>query len=152
MRFITVRGLLTDHISPYHRRLTETFRRYLSGELPPRVRLLVEYLVEYEEKRVDAIRSFIQELSGDETIERWTPYPDTPLVLDESSFDRETFADFDRLAGLLLVCRSRLVEFLDACASAATDPLVRRIFLSLRLQEERGMKRFARQIQGLSDL
>jgi len=152
MRFIRVREVLGDQIAPYHRELGEMIRRVLPREIPPRVRMLAEYLVEYEENRAGAIHSFIDECSENGTLDLWTPHPDMTLHLDLSRFDDDALSDYDHLSATLLACRNRLIEYLDACAAAATDPSVRRLFASLRMQEERGVKRFARQILGLSDL
>lgn len=152
MRLARTTDLLRDAVATFHRELAEILKRRATEEIPPRVRLLVEYLAEYEVKRAEAIDRFV---AGEESLsegDSWVSPPDAPPALDPLLSDDQTFRDFDRLVGALLASRRTLIDYLASCASSCRDDSSRATFLSLRGQEERGMRRFVRQIQGLSDL
>lgn len=152
MRMVRTTDLLRDEVATFHRELAEILKRRAAEEIPPRVRLLVEYLAEYEVKRAEAIDRFLAESSHDPEEDAWIPLPDSPPALDPLLSADQTFRDFDRLVGALLASRRSLIDYLASCACCCRDDSSRATFLSLRGQEERGMRRFVRQIQGLSDL
>ena len=152
MRFEQTRTIL-QHLAPdYHRTVSHYYQALAEGEVSPRVRLMLDYLIDHEQHRALALAAFCHE-AAPEVLDHWFkgveinfPHARADL-LDESAR-----TDLDQLVKAAVSYKTTLINFfahlLEHCSGKETSHL----FLTLKTQEEKAMKRLIRHAQGLADL
>ena len=152
MRFEQTKSIL-EHLAPeYHRTVSGYYQAMADGEVSPRVRLMLEYLVDHEQHRALALGDYCREASP-HVLEHWFKGVEVnfPLARKELLSD-EARTDLDQLIKSAVGYKTNLIVYfahlLEHCYSKESADL----FQTLKTQEEKAMKRMIRHSQGLADL
>lgn len=152
MRFEQTRTILQKLAPAYHRRVSEHFQTLAEGEVSPRVRLMLDYLIDHEEHRALALGEFCHG-APQKVLEHWLKgmeisFPQVPSgVLGES-----TRSDLDHLIKAAVCYKQTLIHYFQYAAEHCSDKQTSNLFEKLKNQEEKSMKRMIRHAQGLADL
>jgi hypothetical protein len=152
MRFEQTRTILQYLAPGYHRAVKGYFQTMAEGEVSPRVRMMLEYLIDHEEQRALALGAFCRDASPN-LLNHWFKGVEVNFPVPEVQILEEIArTDLDQLIKSAVQYKSKLISYfsylLDHCSSkAATD-----LFQTLITQEEKAMKRMIRHAQGLADL
>jgi len=152
MRFEQTRTILQRLAPDYHRQVSQYYQTMADGEVSPRVRLMLDYLIDHELHRALALGEFCHEASP-HILEHWFkgveinfPVPDAQIL------GAAARTDLDQLIKAAVSYKSTLIAYfaylLDHCSEKQTVNL----FQTLKTQEEKAMKRMIRHAQGLADL
>lgn len=152
MRYEQTRTIL-QHLAPnYHRKVGEYYQELAEGEVSPRVRLMLDYLIDHELHRALALGEYCQDASA-HVLEHW--FKGVEINFPEArqeTLGEETRRDLDQLIKAAVSYKQVLINYfahlLDHCASKET----RNLFQTLKNQEEKALKRMIRHAQGLADL
>ncbi|MDD2732300.1 MAG: aminoglycoside phosphotransferase [Desulfuromonadaceae bacterium] len=152
MRFAQTREILQNLAAPYHRSISSLYSEFSHGEVSPRNRLMLEYLIDHELRLALAIHDYM-ESAPESAIEYWFkrieipfPTPDHTLLTDGCR------VDLDQLVGVAIRYKTALIGFYDHLLLNCVSDETEHLFKTLKGQEELGMKRFIRHAQGLADL
>ena len=152
MRYAQTRDILLHQVAPYHRTASQLYSDFSQGELSPRNRLMIDFLVEHEMRLSLAILNFM-ESAPDRAVDYWfkrieIPFPavDPGVLTDACRFC------LDDLTGAAIVHKEALIGFFNHLLQNCDSEETFHLFSTLKQQEEKGMKRFIRQSQGLADL
>lgn len=152
MRFEQTREILNHQVAEYHRTVSRLYEEFGQGNISPRNRLLLDYLVEHELRLALAIHDFME--SAPETfVDYWfkrieIPFP-VPAV---ETLTDSCRSDLDQLVGVAISFKKALLGFYDHLLAHCDAVEARQLFTSIRTQEEKSMKRLIRHAQGLADL
>lgn len=152
MRFNQTRDILQKLAGPYHRSVSGLYREFGQGELTPRNRLMLDFLIDHELRLALAIQDFM-ESAPESAVDYWfkrieIPFPDPdPALLTDGCR-----GDLDQLVGAAIRYKSALIEYYRHLLQNCDADETRHLFQALQTQEEKGMKRFIRHAQGLADL
>lgn len=152
MRFAQTSDILQHQIAPYHQAVSSLYQELAKQNISPRNRLLLDYLIEHEDRLALAIHDFIKE-SHAQTMEYWfkrieLPFPDP----DASPLVPNCLSNLDTLIGAAICYKTKLIEYLTHLYEQCDDDTTKHLFKTLKIQEETGMKRMIRHGQGLADL
>jgi len=152
MRFEQTRTIL-QHLAPdYHRTVSHYYQTLADGEVSPRVRLMLDYLIDHEQHRALALGEYCQGAKP-HVLDYWFKgleinFPEAK----ESVLGEAARTDLDQLIKSAVSYKNSLINYfahlLDHCTSKETTDL----FQTLKTQEEKAMKRMIRHAQGLADL
>ncbi len=70
MRFEQVRTILQKFAPDYHRQVSELYKDMTEKEISPRVRLMLEYLIDHEQSRALALSEFCRE-APQQLLDQW---------------------------------------------------------------------------------
>ncbi len=152
MRFEQTRTILQQLAPAYHRQVSGFFQQLAEGEVSPRVRLMLDYLIDHEEHRALALGEFCHG-APHTVLDHWLKglevnFPPVPAgLLDESAR-----TDLDRLIKAAVGYKQVLIDYFRYAAEHCSDKQTSYLFEKLNLQEEKAMKRMIRHAQGLADL
>lgn len=152
MRFEQTRTVLQKLAPNYHRRVSDFFQVLADGGVSPRVRLMLEYLIDHEQHRALALSEFCHD-APHQVLEHWLKgleinFPEArPDVLDPAAA-----TDLDQLIKAAVSYKKTLIDYFSYAAEHCSDPEARNLFLGLKGQEDKAMKRMIRHAQGLADL
>jgi hypothetical protein len=152
MRFEQTRTILQRLAPGYHRTVSGYYQSMAEGDVSPRVRLMLDYLIDHELHRALALGEFCHDASP-HLLDHWfkgveinLPEPDPHILTDAAR------TDLDQLIKAAVSYKNRLIGYfaylLDHCSEKETVLL----FHTLKTQEEKAMKRMIRHAQGLADL
>ena len=152
MRFIQTHNILQHQVAEYHRGVSRLYQEFADGEISPRNRLMLEYLIDHELRLALAIHDFMAE-AAESALDYWFKRIDMPFPVPDAAVLADACrTDLDRLVGAAIHYKTALIDFyghlVQQCEAAETAHLFRK----LKEQEEKGMKRFIRHAQGLADL
>jgi len=152
MRFAQTRDILHHQVEPYHRSVSRLYQDFGQGDIAPRNRLMLDYLVDHELRLALAIHDFM-ESSPQTVVDYWfkrieIPFP-TPCAETLTDGCR---SDLDELVGAAISFKQALLCFYDHLLSNCDAAEPSHLFATLRAQEEKSMKRLIRHAQGLADL
>jgi hypothetical protein len=152
MRYEQTRTIL-QHLAPdYHRAVSRYYQALADGEVSPRVRLMLDYLIDHEKHRALALGEFCQGASP-HVLEHWfkgleVNFPEARAEL----LGDAARTDLDELIKAAVGYKRALIGYfghlLEHCREK--EPLY--LFQTLKTQEEKAMKRMIRHAQGLADL
>jgi len=152
MRFEQTRTIL-QHLAPdYHRTVSHYYQALADGDISPRVRLMLDYLIDHEQHRALALGEYCQSAKP-HVLDYWFKgleinFPEAK----ENVLDEAARTDLDQLIKSAVNYKNSLINYfahlLDHCTSKETTNL----FQTLKTQEEKAMKRMIRHAQGLADL
>ncbi len=152
MRFEQTRTIL-QHLAPdYHHAVSGYFQALADGQVSPRVRLMLEYLIDHEQHRALALREFCAEASP-QSLDHWlkgleSNFPEPPAdLLGEAAKN-----DLDQLLSAAIGYKQTLIGYFSLLVEHCSDQTTLELFQTLKLQEEKAMKRMIRHAQGLADL
>jgi hypothetical protein len=152
MRYEQLHNVL-HHLAPtYHRTVSSYYQALAESEVSPRVRLMLDYLVDHEQHRALALGEYCRE-AAPQLQEQWLKglevnFPEArPEILDAAAA-----TDLDQLVKAAVGYKNTLIDYyahlLDHCTEKKTLILLQ----TLKTQEEKAMKRMIRHAQGLADL
>jgi hypothetical protein len=152
MRFEQTRTVL-KHLAPdYHRKVSGYFQAMADGEVSPRVRLMLDYLIDHEQHRALALGEFCQDASH-HVLEHW--FKGLEINFPEASADvlgDSARTDLDQLVKAAVEYKKNLVSYFNYLHEHCSDKETCHLILTLKTQEEKAMKRMIRHAQGLADL
>ncbi len=151
MRFKNTRDVL-EHVRHFHQEVSNRYQR-VSGETDKkRLKLLLDYISEREQKLADAVSVFTEGTS-DRVLETWFQYTsdDTPIqrLLDSDISPDMTPDDLMRVT--LQIADHFGALYRDIVAAADTDE-VRTVFQNLLDEEQKEKEKVARNFQMFMDL
>jgi rubrerythrin len=152
MRFEQVRAILQNLVPEYHRKVSGYYLEMADEELSPRVRLMLDYLIDHEQHRALALGEYCKDTSH-HILEHWFngleinfPSPSQD-ILNESAK-----TDLDQLIKSAVTYKKNLTSYFGHLLDHCTEEEVSDLFQTLKKQEEKAMKRLIRHAQGLADL
>lgn len=152
MRFAQTRDILHHLVEPYHRCVSRLYQDFGQGEIAPRNRLLLDYLIDHELRLALAIHDFM-ESSPETANDYWFKRIEIPFPAAEAAILTDACrCDLDELVGAAINFKTHLLNFYDHLLANCDAAEPRHLFATLRAQEEKGMKRLIRHAQGLADL
>lgn len=152
MRFAQTRDILQQQVAPYHRCVSQLYHDFAGQDLSPRNRLMLDYLIDHELRLALAIHDFV-EAAHPGALDYWFKRIELPFPVPTAEILGDACcADLDQLVGAAISYKSALITFFTHLLQNCDDPAAAHLFQTLRDQEEKGMKRFIRQAQGLADL
>ncbi len=152
MRYEQTRAIL-QHLAPdYHRTVAAYFQDMANGDVSPRVRLMLEYLIDHELHRALALGEFCSDASH-HVLEHWFKgveirFPDARL----DTLDDAARTDLDQLVKAAVCYKRNLINYFAHLLEHSTDEELTNLIQTLKYQEEKAMKRMIRHSQGLADL
>lgn len=152
MRFEQTQNILRKLSPDYHRAVSRFYQQRAEGEVSPRVRLMLDYLIDHELNRALALKEFCEECTP-HTLDPWIRgleinFPDARIDLLTAEADRS----LDHLLCAAIGFKTALINYFEHVLEHCTDKKTENIFLTLKNQEEKAMKRMIRHAQGLADL
>jgi hypothetical protein len=152
MRFEQTRAILQHLVPNYHRAVSDYYLAMAEGDVSPRVRLMLDYLIDHEQHRALALGEFCRDAKP-HVLDYWFKgleinFPEAQ----EDVLEEVARTDLDQLIRSEVIYKNGLINYfghlLDHCTSKETTNL----FQALKTQEEKAMKRMIRHSQGLADL
>ena len=152
MRFEQTRTILQQLAPAYHRAVSGYFQALADGEVSPRVRLMLDYLIDHEEHRALALGEFCHG-APQKVLEHWLKgveisFPPAKAEVLESA----AATDLDYLIKAAVQYKQTLIDYFAHLLEHCSDKQASNLFQKLKLQEEKAMKRMIRHAQGLADL
>jgi len=152
MRYEQTRTIL-QHLAPnYHRAVSRYYQVLADGGVSPRVRLMLDYLIDHELHRALALGEFCQDASR-HVLDHWfkgleVEFPQArPDLLGEAAKN-----DLDELIKAAVGYKLNLILYFTHLLEHASGKETIDLFQTLKTQEEKAMKRMIRHAQGLADL
>ncbi|NCO50697.1 MAG: aminoglycoside phosphotransferase [Deltaproteobacteria bacterium] len=152
MRFEQTLTILRKLTPDYHRAVSRFYQLRAEGEVSPRVRLMLDYLIDHELNRALALKEFCEE-TPPHTLDQWIKglemrFPEARADL----LSAETDQNLDHLICAAIGYKTPLIHYFEHLLDHCTEKKTANIFLTLKNQEEKAMKRMVRHAQGLADL
>lgn len=152
MRYEQTRTIL-QHLAPdYHRAISHYYQEMADGEVSPRVRLMLDYLIDHEQHRALALGEFCQGAPV-HVLDYWFkglevnfPLPRADLLGDLAR------TDLDELVRIAVTYKRTLIDYFAHLLGHCREIEPQMLFQALKAQEEKAMKRMVRHAQGLADL
>lgn len=152
MRYEQTRTILQKLAPEYHRRLSQFYQQFAETVESPRVRLMLDYLIDHEQHRALALIDFCHD-KPHKVLEHWLKglevnFPEAradvlvPLAA----------TDLDQLIKAAVSYKQTLIAYFSHATEHCSDQQTRNLFQTLQTQEEKAMKRMIRHAQGLADL
>ncbi len=152
MRYEQTRNILQRLAPAYHRKVSDYFQEMADGEVSPRVRLMLDYLIDHELHRALALGEFCKDASP-HVLEQWFkgleinfPEARQEILGDDSR------TDLDQLVKAAVSYKNTLISYFNHLIEHGTEKESTNLILTLKNQEEKAMKRMIRHSQGLADL
>lgn len=152
MRFEQTRTIL-QHLAPdYHRKVSGYYQVLAEGDVSPRVQLMLDYLIDHEQRRALALGEYCRDASP-HVLDHWFKGVEInfPQARQEI-LDDAAKTDLDQLVKSAVNYKSTLISYFDHLMSLCTGEETCHLFKTLKAQEEKAMKRMIRHSQGLADL
>jgi len=152
MRFEQTRTIL-QHLAPdYHRTVSHYYQTLADGDVSPRVRLMLDYLIDHEQHRALALGDFCHDASP-HVLDHWFKGVEISFPEAEASvLDEAARTDLDQLVKSAITYKSNLIRYFAHLLEHCNGDEATHLFQTLKLQEEKAMKRLIRHAQGLADL
>jgi rubrerythrin len=152
MRFEQVRTVLQKHAPDYHRQVSSFYQRMAEGDVSPRVRLMLDYLIDHEQSRALALGEFCQG-APQQLLDQWlkgveSHFPQADISLIEEGAE----TDLDLVVKSAALYKKTLIDYFIHLLEQCNDRKIRNLFQTWKDQEEKAMKRMIRHAQGLADL
>lgn len=152
MRFEQTRTIL-HHLAPeYHRTVSHYYQALEDSDVSPRVRLMLDYLIDHEQHRALALGEYCREASP-HVLDHWFKgleinFPEAR----EELIDEAARTDLDQLVKAAVSYKNELIDYFTYLLDHCTNEETLYLFKTLKYQEEKAMKRMIRHAQGLADL
>ncbi|WP_020675881.1 hypothetical protein [Geopsychrobacter electrodiphilus] len=152
MRFEQTRTILKKLAPDYHRAVSRFYQHLADGEVSPRVRLMLDYLIDHEQHRALALKEFCEEAPS-QSLDYWHKGLELEFPLaDAAILGENARTDLDSLLCAAINYKKILFNYFDHLLEKCDDQKASDLFLALKNQEEKAMKRMIRHAQGLADL
>ena len=152
MRFEQVRAILKNLVPEYHRKVSGYYLEMADGNVSPRVRLMLDYLIDHELHRALALGEYCKDTSH-HVLEHW--FKGVEITFPEARQDtlgEEARTDLDQLVKSAVTYKKNLTSYFSHLLEHCTEQEVFNLLQTLKTQEEKAMKRMIRHAQGLADL
>jgi hypothetical protein len=152
MRFEQVRAILQHLVPDYHRKVSDYYQAMADGEVSPRVRLMLDYLIDHEQHRALALGEYCKDTSH-HVLEHW--FKGVEISFPEARqniLDEVARRDLDQLVKSAVTYKKDLTSYFGHLLEHCTEQEIVNLFQTLKTQEEKAMKRMIRHAQGLADL
>ena len=152
MRFEQVKSLLQRHIPNYHRKVSDYYQEMANGDVSPRVRLMLDYLIDHELHRALALEEYCKDTSH-HVLEHW--FKGVEIAFPQARQDilgEAARTDLDQLVKSAVAYKTNLTSYFAHLLEHCTEKETINLFQTLKGQEEKAMKRMIRHAQGLADL
>lgn len=152
MRFEQTGTILKQLALTYHLKVRDLFIDFGEGDMSPRVRMMLEYLIDHEEKRAHALAEFCSS-APEKLLDHWHKGLEIrfPKMVAEQLDDGCRY-DLDSLIKVAVTYKQALVDYYQYACEHAADKKIAELFQQLAAQEEEALKRMIRHAQGLADL
>ena len=152
MRFEQTRTIL-QHLAPdYHRKVSGFYQVLAEGDVSPRVQLMLDYLIDHEQHRALALGEYCRDASP-HVLDHWFKGVEINFPqARQDILDDAAKTDLDQLVKSAVNYKSTLISYFDHLMSHCTGEETCHLFKTLKVQEEKAMKRMIRHSQGLADL
>jgi hypothetical protein len=152
MRYEQTRTIL-QHLAPdYHRKVSDYYQDMADGDVSPRVRLMLDYLIDHELHRALALGEFCQDASH-KVLEHWFKGVEISFPIAHKEILGEAArTDLDQLVKSAVTYKTSLINYFAHLLEHSTDRELTNLIDKLKKQEEKAMKRMIRHSQGLADL
>lgn len=152
MRFEQTGNILKKLAPSYHLKVREYFQQFSEGEVSPRVRMMLDYLMDHEELRARALAEFCETVPK-QVLEHWLKGLEVefPKMVDNLLDDGCRY-DLNELIRVVVTYKQALIDYYQYAFEHAADPKTSAMFEQLKNQEDKAMKRLIRHAQGLADL
>lgn len=152
MRYEQVRTILQQLAPAYHRRVCDYYQQLAEGEVSPRVRMMLNYLIDHELERARALGEFCH-AAPHKVLDHWLKGLESNFpVADPAILSKAAASDLDQLVKAAVGFAVILINYFTYAGEHSGDQPTRHLFQTLKTQEERAMKRMVRHAQGLADL
>ncbi|WP_303721531.1 aminoglycoside phosphotransferase [Malonomonas rubra] len=152
MRFEQTRNILQRLAPEYHRQVSKYYQQLAAGEVSPRVRLMLDYLIDHEQQRALALGEFCNDTPY-QVLEHWLKGLEANFpVVQAELLEAGAATDLDLLIKAAVGFKRPLIEYFSHACEHCSDEQTSYLFDKLKLQEEKAMKRMIRHAQGLADL
>ena len=152
MRFEQVRAILQHLVPDYHRKVSDYYQAMADGEVSPRVRLMLDYLIDHELHRALALGEYCKDTSH-HVLEHW--FKGVEIAFPQARHDilgDAARTDLDQLVKSAVTYKTNLTSYFGHLLEHCTEKETFNLFQTLKSQEEKAMKRMIRHSQGLADL
>lgn len=152
MRYEQVRTILQQLAPAYHRRVSGYYQLLAEGSVSPRVRMMLDYLIDHEHQRAQALGEFCHAATH-KVMDHWLKGLEMnfPVAVAEILVPGAA-TDLDQLVKAAVGYNMILINFFAYAGEHCSDHQTRDLFQTLKTQEEKAMKRMVRHAQGLADL
>ncbi|NTV49811.1 MAG: aminoglycoside phosphotransferase [Geobacteraceae bacterium] len=152
MRFEQTRDILQHQVIEYHHKVGQIYEEFAAEELGARNRLMLDYLIDHERRLALAIHDFMADTTA-KALDYWFKRIEIPFPVPDGNILTDACrTDLDQLVGAAIQYKKSLIAFYDHLVQQCDESETTNLFQTLKNQEEKGMKRFIRQSQGLEDL
>ncbi len=152
MRFEQTRTILQKLAPGYHLKVRDYFQQFGEGEISPRVRMMLDYLIEHEELRAQALADFCA-AAPQKLLELWLKGLEVefPQLVDNMLDDGCRY-DLNELIRVAVTYKQALIDYYQYAVEHSADAKTSAMFEQLKNQEDQALKRLIRHAQGLADL
>ena len=152
MRYEQTRTIL-QHLAPdYHRTVSRFYQQMAEEDVSPRVRLMLDYLIDHEQHRALALGEFCQDASR-HVLDHWFKGLEIEFPQARADMlDPAAKTDLEELVKSAVGYKSNLIRYFAHLLEHASGRECIDLFQALKTQEEKAMKRMIRHAQGLADL
>jgi len=152
MRYEQTRTIL-QHLAPdYHRTVSRFYQQIAEEDVSPRVRLMLDYLIDHEQHRALALGEFCQDASR-HVLDHWFKGLEIEFPQARADMlDPAAKTDLEELVKSAVGYKSNLIRYFAHLLEHANGRECIDLFQALKTQEEKAMKRMIRHAQGLADL
>jgi len=152
MRFEQTRMIL-QHLAPdYHYKVSDYYQQMADGEVSPRVRLMLDYLIDHELHRALALGEYCRGASH-KVLDHWFKGVEITFpVAQKDILGEAARTDLDQLVKAAVSYKNSLINYFAHLLEHSTDKELTNLIETLKKQEEKAMKRMIRHSQGLADL
>lgn len=153
MRYEQTRNILQRLAPDYHRKVGDYFQEMAEEEgVSPRVRLMLDYLIDHEMHRALALGEFCKDASP-HVLEQWFKGLEVnfPEVRDDV-LGEAAKTDLDQLVKAAVNYKNALIKYFEHLLEHSSEKESANLILALKNQEEKAMRRMIRHSQGLADL
>jgi hypothetical protein len=152
MRYERVRTILQQLTPAYHRRVRSYYEQLAETGATPRVRMMLDYLVDHEEERARALGEFCH-AAPHQVLDLWLKGLEIDFpVAGAEILSPVAASDLDQLVKAAVAYKLILINYFAHLCEHSSDLRTSNLFQTLKIQEERAMKRMVRHAQGLADL
>ena len=152
MCFEQTKTILRQLVPDYHRTVSQYYQDMADGEVSPRVRMMLDYLITHEKNRALALGEFCQDASP-HVLDHW--FKGVEIKFPEARADilgEAARTDLDQLIKSAVNYKTHLVSYFAYLVDHSHVKETINLFQTLKTQEEKAMKRMIRHAQGLADL
>lgn len=152
MRFEQIRTVLQKLAPEYHRQVSSFYEDMAQGDVSPRVRLMLDYLIDHEQSRALALGEFCQG-APQQLLDHWLKGVENHFPqADISVIEVGAATDLDLVVKSAALYKKALIDYYIHLLERCYDRKIQNLMQTLKDQEEKAMKQMIRHAQGLSDL